>query len=160
MWRYLLLYLLSLLPGFEGRYAVVTGLLLKLPLPQVLLVSSLGVLTLATLLTQLLNLIDQLLQRLLVRCRGVGRRILTLYLRYRERVKSRCGKYVGKWGTVGLTLFVAVPLPATGLWTGALAAYLLGLRGWRVFLALLLGGLLSNTFTLLLTVPLWWSSSW
>lgn len=36
------------------------------------------------------------------------------------------GKYE-KYGLFALTLFVAVPLPVTGVWTGTLAAFLFGL---------------------------------
>lgn len=36
---------------------------------------------------------------------------------------------------IGLTLFIAVPLPGTGVWTGTIAAYLLGLRWLPTFLA-------------------------
>jgi len=40
---------------------------------------------------------------------------------------------------VGLTLFIAVPLPGTGVWTGTIAAYLLGLRWLPTFFAGLVG---------------------
>lgn len=47
-------------------------------------------------------------------------------------------------GFIGLTLFVAVPLPGTGVWTGgALAAYLLGIEKGQTIPALILGGVLS-----------------
>ncbi|MBI3961687.1 MAG: small multi-drug export protein, partial [Deinococcus sp.] len=32
-----------------------------------------------------------------------------------------------RYGPVGLVTFVAIPLPGTGAWTGAIAAYLLGM---------------------------------
>ncbi|HAV11708.1 MAG TPA: ligand-binding protein SH3 [Candidatus Moranbacteria bacterium] len=36
-----------------------------------------------------------------------------------------------KWVEVALFLFVAVPLPMTGAWSGAVAAYILGVPFWR-----------------------------
>jgi uncharacterized membrane protein len=40
---------------------------------------------------------------------------------------------------VGLAAFVAVPLPGTGAWTGALIAYLLGMNRKRAALAIAAG---------------------
>ena len=39
----------------------------------------------------------------------------------------RRGRVIEKYERIGLALFVAVPLPVTGAWTGSLAAVLLGL---------------------------------
>ena len=38
------------------------------------------------------------------------------------------GEKVKKYGAIGLFLLVAIPLPGTGAWTGALVAAVLGLR--------------------------------
>lgn len=46
-----------------------------------------------------------------------------------------------KW--IGLMLFVAVPLPGTGAWSGAIAAYILGLPFWDAFTANLVGVILA-----------------
>ena len=43
------------------------------------------------------------------------------------RVQTKSEKYVDRWGFVGLALFVGVPLPGSGVYSGALAAYLLGI---------------------------------
>ncbi|MCX8126343.1 MAG: small multi-drug export protein [Dehalococcoidia bacterium] len=42
---------------------------------------------------------------------------------------------IEKYHAAGLLLFVAVPLPFTGAWTGCLAAFLLGMKFWTAFLA-------------------------
>lgn len=54
----------------------------------------------------------------------------------RTRSKS---KLIEDLELVGLTLFIAVPLPGTGVWTGTIAAYLLGLRWIPTFFAGLVG---------------------
>ncbi len=46
---------------------------------------------------------------------------------------------IQKYGTWGLFLFVAIPLPGTGAWTGALAATLLQLPPKKAFPFILLG---------------------
>jgi uncharacterized membrane protein len=54
----------------------------------------------------------------------------------RTRAKS---DLIKKFEAVGLMLFVAVPLPGTGIWTGCVAAYLFGLSYLEGFLACAVG---------------------
>lgn len=54
-------------------------------------------------------------------------------------LSRRKGKQVEKYGVLGLLLFVAVPLPGTGAWTGAILAWLLGLNILSSALAIGLG---------------------
>jgi len=58
----------------------------------------------------------------------------------RTRAKS---KLVERFETVGLMLFVAVPLPGTGIWTGCVAAYLFGLSYFEGFIACALGTMIA-----------------
>lgn len=46
---------------------------------------------------------------------------------------------IEKYGYLGLFLFVAIPLPGTGAWTGSLLAVLLGLKPKKSFLFILFG---------------------
>jgi len=43
------------------------------------------------------------------------------------RTKMR-SKVVERYGAIGLAVFVAIPLPMTGAWTGCVAAFLFGIR--------------------------------
>jgi uncharacterized membrane protein len=47
--------------------------------------------------------------------------------------------YVQKYGFLGLTIFVAIPLPMTGAWSGATIAFVLGMRKRLAFLSVLFG---------------------
>jgi len=49
------------------------------------------------------------------------------------------GELVQRLETLGLFLFVAVPLPGTGAWTGCAAAYIFGLSYFNGFIACALG---------------------
>jgi len=40
----------------------------------------------------------------------------------------RRGRVVERYRAIGLALFVAIPLPVTGAWTGSLAAFIFGIR--------------------------------
>jgi len=56
-----------------------------------------------------------------------------------ERGSSRLAVHVNRWGLLGLAVFVAVPLPGTGAWTGAVAASLLGMKPGPALAAIALG---------------------
>lgn len=49
---------------------------------------------------------------------------------------------------VGLALFIAIPLPGTGVWTGTIAAYLLGLRWIPTFIAAIVGTTIASLLLL------------
>ncbi len=51
---------------------------------------------------------------------------------------------IQKYGVWGLFLFVAIPLPGTGVWTGSLAAVLLDIRFKWAFPAILFGNLMAG----------------
>ncbi|OGC11883.1 hypothetical protein A3K48_05285 [candidate division WOR-1 bacterium RIFOXYA12_FULL_52_29] len=54
------------------------------------------------------------------------------------RTRSKSG-LIKEMELIGLTLFIAIPFPGTGVWTGTIAAYLFGLRWWPTFFAGLIG---------------------
>lgn len=60
------------------------------------------------------------------------------------------GKYIKKYGAWGLLIFVAIPLPGTGVWTGSLIAALLNIRFKRAFPAIFIGNIIAGiTITIL-----------
>lgn len=44
-----------------------------------------------------------------------------------ERTRKKSDRMIEKYEEIGLMVFVAIPLPGTGAWTGALIAFLFGL---------------------------------
>jgi uncharacterized membrane protein len=60
---------------------------------------------------------------------------------------------IQKYGKLGLAVFVAIPLPLTGAWTGIIAAYLLGMKFRDAFPAIIAGvigaGIIVTVFCLL-----------
>lgn len=61
------------------------------------------------------------------------------------------GKQMLKYETIGLWLFVAIPLPGTGAWTGCLAAAFLDMRLKKAMPAVVLGVLTAGTIMMTLT---------
>lgn len=71
---------------------------------------------------------------------------------FETRAAKKSGK-VKKSETVGLCLFVAVPLPGTGAWTGALIAALMEMRLKRALPTIFLGVLIAGVIvTLVMTL--------
>ncbi len=62
------------------------------------------------------------------------------------------GQKVEKYGALGLLLFVAIPLPGTGVWTGILLAFLLGIRPKLAMPAVLTGMLLAGLLVTLASI--------
>jgi len=62
------------------------------------------------------------------------------------------GEKVEKYGALGLALFVAIPLPGTGVWTGILLAFLLGIRPQYALLSVLLGMFLAGLVVTLASI--------
>jgi len=59
--------------------------------------------------------------------------------------------YVDRYGFWGLLLFVAIPLPGTGVWSGTLAAVLLDIRFKTAFPAILIGNLIAGILIMALS---------
>ena len=58
---------------------------------------------------------------------------------------------VEKYAFWGLTLFVAIPLPATGAWTGTLVAALFDMKFWKSLLAAFIGVLIAGVIMTLIS---------
>lgn len=61
---------------------------------------------------------------------------------YRKVEKNRAK--IEKYSFWGLCLFIAIPLPVTGAWTGSLVAAVIGMKPWKAFLSALLGVLIAG----------------
>ncbi|MFH1228945.1 MAG: small multi-drug export protein [Candidatus Aenigmatarchaeota archaeon] len=64
---------------------------------------------------------------------------ISLFNKYLERVHRKGKPYIDKYGTFGLTLFIALPTPLTGTYTASVLAWLLGLEWKKSFLAIVVG---------------------
>lgn len=71
--------------------------------------------------------------------------------RYSERTQMRISRTVDTWGAWGLAVFIGIPLPGSGVYTGALGAYLLGM-GFRRFMWVALAGVLIAAITVTIIV--------
>ncbi len=67
-----------------------------------------------------------------------------------ERTRMRANKKIENYETLGLLLFVAIPLPFTGAWTGSLIAYLFDLNFYRSIFIIFLGIIISVSIMIVL----------
>ena len=70
-----------------------------------------------------------------------------LFARTRRR-----GGLVERYGALGVMLFVAIPLPVTGAWTGSVAAFIFGVRPRLAFPAVIGGVLIAGVIVTLATL--------
>lgn len=67
----------------------------------------------------------------------------SFFNRFIEKTRRK-GHQVEKYGALGLALFVAVPLPGTGVWSGCLLAFLLGIKFPYAIAAITVGEILAG----------------
>lgn len=134
---YLLTVLLSLLPISELRGAIPYAYLNEVPLWLAALVSIATNACVSVLAFLFLETINKLLLKWNVYKRFFDKTV--------DRARNKVGEKVSKYGLLGLMLFVAIPLPITGAWTGALGAWVMGLDRKKSILFITLGVLISGT---------------
>ncbi len=71
-----------------------------------------------------------------------------------ERTRRR-GRIIERYKRIGLVLFVAIPLPVTGAWTGSLAAVLFGVSFKHAFLSIFAGVIIAGIIVTCLTLLGW-----
>lgn len=132
----LLLIFLTLVPAFELRASIPIGIAMGVPWQEVFLICVAVNILLGPLVYFLLD------KFLLFFCRFAW--IDRLYNAIVRRTRKRAEPYAKKYGLLGIALFVAIPLPGSGSYTGALAAYLLGIGYKKFAIANLVGVLIAG----------------
>jgi len=61
-----------------------------------------------------------------------------------EKTRKRANEKIKRYETIGLLVFVAIPLPFTGAWTGALISYLFGLKFWKSVMVIFSGVIIAG----------------
>ena len=124
--------LLSMVPTFEGRYALVTAQAMGMPaLPSFLIALLFSTLPMPFLLLLLRPVLDWMYTWPI--------RFVRKFAAWVDVRAERKSKEMDKKGLLGLFLFVAVPLPGTGVWTGCAIASLLKMNKKQAALAIFLG---------------------
>ena len=146
----LLVMVISALPVVELRGAIPVGIgLLHLPWYTVALLAIIGNL----LPVPVLLLLFQALVKCARRVR-VGAKLIKPLVQHAERHSVTVEKYE----RIGLTVFVAIPLPWTGAWTGSMVASLLGISFRRAFFSITAGVVISSATVTALFLMGWFGA--
>ena len=135
--------LVSMIPIIELRGGLPFGVALGLPYYLAFPAAVIGNIIPAPFIIVYIRRIFDLMRRRMPRLNGLVDRM--------EKKAHLKGQKVAKYQYIGLWLFVAIPLPGTGAWTGALAAAFLDTRLKKALPAIVLGVITAGCIMLALT---------
>ena len=136
-------FLISMVPVIELRAGLPYGIALGLDYPLALTMAVLGNMVPVPFIIIYIRKIFHWMRRISPLCERVVSAM--------ERKAHLKGKTVQKYSALGLFILVAIPLPGTGAWTGALVAAFLDTRLKRAIPAIFLGVCAAAAIMTLLT---------
>lgn len=129
-------FMISMVPLFELRGAIPYGVIVGLNLKEVLILCIIGNLLPVPFLIVFTRKIFAILRK-------KSDSLNNFVLRLEKKAKKKKG-IVEKYEFLGLVILVAVPLPGTGAWTGALVAAMMDMRIKRAFPAIAIGVIIAG----------------
>lgn len=137
----LTVFLLSLMPVIELRGGILAAKLLGLELWPAFFICLVGTLIPTPFILLFINKIFDWMR---------NTRLVKLVDRLEAKGRSKFDK-INRYKTLGLLIFVAIPLPGTGAWTGSLAAALMKLDFKSSMLSVAAGTLIADVIMCLLS---------
>lgn len=130
--------LVASLPIIEIRGAMPLALqVFNFSIPEALFWSVLGNMLPVPLLLWLFDPISKLVIQLLPFTKKYFEKLF-------EKTRGKFIKSHEAWGVLALIIFVGIPIPGTGAWTGALAAWIFGYNKFRSFIYLFIGVIIAG----------------
>jgi uncharacterized membrane protein len=130
-----LIILLTMIPLLELRASIPAGILgLSVTIPFTSFIVTLDptpwaiVLIVAIIANWILGLLLYFFMDFILKVLTIVPAINRLKEKLLVRTQRRIHPYVEKYGLFGVALFIGVPLPGSGVYTGALGAYLMGME--------------------------------
>lgn len=154
-WHQIAVVLLSCVPIIESRYAIVLGkrFFSEIGTAELVVLTQFGAFVTALILLLLLRPIfrwmkqTRLLRKLAEKLEAHGQKKGDKLQKKMNNSASKAARV--RAAVIGVFLFVAIPLPGTGVWTGALVATLLDIRFRYAFPAICLGSVCATMIMLL-----------
>lgn len=143
----IVIFIISLLPILELRGGMIAATLFGVPYVKALIICIIANIIPIPFILLFINKIFDWLKRF----KTAGRFVNWLETRTLKRRKQ-----IDKWGFLGLILFVGIPIPGTGAWTGALLASLLRIPVKRSSVAIGIGILLAAAIMSVVTYLIPW----
>lgn len=133
--------LISMIPLLELRGSILVAGLLKLPFIQTFIAAVIGNMIPIPFILIFIRKIFEWMKNSRIKW------IAAVPTKLEKKVMKKSGQ-IEKYGYWGLFLFVAIPLPGTGAWTGSLLSVLLGMNRKKslffIFLGVLTAGLIMS----------------
>lgn len=134
----LMTFIIAMLPVAELRAAIPLALgVFGMSIPGAFIFSWLGSIVPAFLLVFGLGFISDFLSR-------HSKLMKKFFDWWFERTHKRFWKHHERFGSIALVLFVAIPLPVTGVWTGSVAAFLFGVEKKKAIGLIALGSFIAG----------------
>ena len=140
----LVTFIISMLPVVELRLAIPMGVSLGLPIWKAAIISIIGNLLPAPFIIAFIRVVMEWL-------RGKSKRMQGFVAWLEKKGKGARADRVRRYEFWGLLVLVAIPLPGTGAWTGALIAALLNIRMKRALPPIVLGVIIAAVVVSLAT---------
>lgn len=134
----------SMIPIIELRGAIPLGAALGLPWWQNFIICFLGNLLPVPFILLLINRVIRWFSRSRVKFLN---KFANWLLQKAEKNRDKIEKY-GFWG---VAIFVGIPLPMTGAWTGSLVAAVIDLKFWKALLSAIIGVIMAGVIMSLIS---------
>jgi len=143
----LVVFIVSLLPILELRGAIPIGInLFHLPWYQVLILAIIGNLIPVPIILLVLKPVARSLSKI---------SFFNRFFNWLFEHSRRRGRIIEKYERIGLALFVAIPLPFTGAWTGSIVAVLLDLKFKQAIISIIIGVCIAGVIITCLSLLGW-----
>jgi len=139
------LIVISLLPWIELRGSIPIGISMDLNPLHVFFICTLSDIILIPVLLLIFKIAIPLVFRIDILNRFYQWNVVGTLNRY-EKYK--------KWEEIGLALFVAIPLPFTGVYSGTFVSYLLNLKKREAFISIATGACIAGVIVTVLSIGL------
>lgn len=143
-WNYVKVFFISMVPLIELRGAIPFSQALNMPIIQSYIVSIIGNMAPVPIIYLFARRVLEWGQNK----KGIGK-ICCFFLEKGTKAGKSLQKKAGHGLFIALALFVGIPLPGTGAWTGTLAASLLDMDFKQTTLAVMVGVLLAGIIMML-----------
>lgn len=141
----ILVFIISLLPILELRGGLLAASLLGLdPLPSYIITIIGNLIPIPFILWFITKILDWMR----------GTKHLSKFANWLDKKVDKHKSSIEKYGFWGLVLFVGIPLPGTGAWTGSLIASVLDMDKKKSFIAITIGVVMASIIMMLLSFGL------
>jgi uncharacterized membrane protein len=139
------LILVTFIPGLELRASIPYGItVLGMPWIKVVIITFITNILLGPIVYILLNNFVHIVIKINF--------FNKIYEKFVIRTQHKIENKVEKYGELGLALFIGVPLPGSGVYTGALAAFILGLNFKKFLIATVIGVFIAGILVTIATL--------